>query len=274
MLLGSGLLGLWHVLIRMAHDADLPRGWKQSGVIPESARGTEATTPLTFYVLYSTIPVAPIRRSGNGPGKLKVPRKRIVMHYEVEQKFALADPADMAARLSALGALAVGQCEQVDCYFSHPAQIFPRPTKPCAFAGSMDNRWSRIKARRSTARRKRVKRSNLHCRPARRPRRNFARLFVALGFLPVGEVRKRRQTFQLAWQGHEVEAALDEVVGLGDFVELEISATEATLDAARGALASLAARLDLATSERRSYLELLLDNSEGVRPRGVRPPSV
>ena len=78
----------------------------------------------------------------------------------------------------------------------------------------------------------------------------------------MGEVRKHRRTFDLAWQGYEVEAALDEVAGLGHFVELEISADEQTLDAARAALASLATRLALGGSERRSYLELLLERTQ------------
>ena len=87
----------------------------------------------------------------------------------------------------------------------------------------------------------------------------FSELLVALGFVPVAQVRKRRRTFHLDWQGHPVEVALDEVAGLGHFVELELSASEATLDGVRAALASLAARLELADSERRSYLELLLE---------------
>ncbi len=58
-------------------------------------------------------------------------------------------------------------------------------------------------------------------------------MFVALGFAPVAEVRKHRRTFQLAWQEHKVEVALDEVADLGLYVELEISANEETLEAAR-----------------------------------------
>jgi adenylate cyclase, class 2 len=74
----------------------------------------------------------------------------------------------------------------------------------------------------------------------------------------VAAVRKQRRNFRLAWQGHKVEVALDQVAGVGHFVELEISATDETLDGARQALADLATRLELAASERRSYLELLL----------------
>ena len=61
----------------------------------------------------------------------------------------------------------------------------------------------------------------------------------------------------LTWQGHTVHIALDDVQQLGSFVELEIAANDAGLEAARAALQSLSARLGLTSSERRSYLELL-----------------
>jgi adenylate cyclase class IV len=56
-----------------------------------------------------------------------------------------------------------------------------------------------------------------------------------------------------------VEVAVDEVDRLGSFVELEVLASEKTLDAARACVVSLAAELGLSVSERRSYLEMLLE---------------
>jgi len=191
------------------------------------------------------------------------------MHYEVEQKFALANPADMAGRLAALGAQAVGQCEQVDCYFSHPARDFSKTDEALRIRrveGQSLVTYKGPKIDRETKTRQEIE---LALPAGATTAADFGRLFAALGFAPVAEVRKHRRTFHLVWQGQQVEAALDEVAGLGHFVELEISASEETVDAARGALASLAGRLELAASERRSYLELLLEG-----PRGVTPPSV
>jgi adenylate cyclase class 2 len=59
--------------------------------------------------------------------------------------------------------------------------------------------------------------------------------------------------------GRRVEGALDDVEGVGTFVELELRADEKSVDEARRAIATLAAELDLGPSERRSYLEMLLD---------------
>ena len=81
-----------------------------------------------------------------------------------------------------------------------------------------------------------------------------ARLLDALGFRRVRVVRKVRSTFEAA--GFEV--ALDEVPGLGVFVELERRLPEDSprADAEREARALLAS-WGLERTERRSYLELL-----------------
>jgi adenylate cyclase, class 2 len=180
------------------------------------------------------------------------------MHYEVEQKFVLPHPADIERKLSSLGARAAGQCAQVDCYYSHPARDFAQTDEALRIRqvdGQALVTYKGPKIDRETKTRQEIE---LPLPAGATTAEDFGRLFAALGFAPVGEVRKRRRTFHLVWQGEEVEAALDEVAGLGHFVELEISASDQTLDAARRALASLAARLELGTSERRSYLELLL----------------
>jgi adenylate cyclase, class 2 len=87
------------------------------------------------------------------------------------------------------------------------------------------------------------------------------RIFRALGFQPVAVVRKHRRVFELAREGFEIEICLDEVDHVGRYVEIEIVADEAVLDAARAVLLNCARDLGLAEAERRSYLELLLANS-------------
>jgi len=63
--------------------------------------------------------------------------------------------------------------------------------------------------------------------------------------VPVGAVR--------------IEVSLDEVEELGTFVELELVAGASRIESAKALLAELAGRLGLAESERRGYLELLLE---------------
>jgi adenylate cyclase class IV len=67
-----------------------------------------------------------------------------------------------------------------------------------------------------------------------------------------------RRPARVPWQGREVEVAIDTVAGLGDFLELEIVASEAEIPLALSCLQSLAAELGCGLPERRSYLEMLL----------------
>jgi adenylate cyclase, class 2 len=74
----------------------------------------------------------------------------------------------------------------------------------------------------------------------------------------VAEVRKVRRRFEIPWEGKTFEAVIDDVAEVGNFLELELSANETDVEAAKACIASLAARLGLAKTERHSYLELLL----------------
>ena len=95
-------------------------------------------------------------------------------------------------------------------------------------------------------------------------REQYAELLLVLGFRPVATVRKLREPARLLWQGHQIEAALDTVEQLGLFVELETSADQASLPAAKAAVGALANQLGLCDGERHSYLELFLSASPKV----------
>ena len=78
-------------------------------------------------------------------------------------------------------------------------------------------------------------------------------LLLRLGFEPVAVVEKRRRTFHL--RGLEVD--LDEVKGLGTFLEVEAIGCE-DLAEGRERVLGLLRELGLSRLERSSYLELLL----------------
>ena len=88
---------------------------------------------------------------------------------------------------------------------------------------------------------------------------HWTELLEALGFRPVATVAKRRQPARVHWQGMEVDVALDSVAGVGEYLELELQASEAEVPQARACLESLARELGCGNPERRSYLELLLE---------------
>ena len=69
---------------------------------------------------------------------------------------------------------------------------------------------------------------------------------------------RRRRPFHIDIEGSDVEGALDEVDGVGTFVELELQADDANLDDAQASHSPVGRRAELGPSERRSYLEMLL----------------
>jgi adenylate cyclase class 2 len=88
------------------------------------------------------------------------------------------------------------------------------------------------------------------------------RLLERLGFTPVAAVRKLRRMYELG----DYTICLDDVAGLGTFVEVEARGV-ADIEKARDGALALLEQLTLHRTERRSYLELLLesrDESEGA----------
>ena len=75
----------------------------------------------------------------------------------------------------------------------------------------------------------------------------------------VGTFDQKPHQHATDWQGRHIEIALDEVARVGLFVEIELVTHEEDADGAREAIKSLADQLGLTRSERRSYLEMLLE---------------
>ncbi|MGE3315786.1 MAG: class IV adenylate cyclase, partial [Planctomycetaceae bacterium] len=84
-----------------------------------------------------------------------------------------------------------------------------------------------------------------------------------LGFEPLRAVEKSRTPYRLDWEGRPIELTVDEVSGVGTYLEIEGMADEKDREAVRDAILRLADRLGLANPERKSYLRLLLEK-DGV----------
>lgn len=180
------------------------------------------------------------------------------MHIEVEQKFPLAALAEIAERLAEVGASPAGEREEADTYYAHPARDFAATDEALRIRRVGTSSWLTYKGPRLDQTTKTRQELELPLGSDTATSDHWATLLERLGFRPVAEVRKHRQKFHVPWQGREVEASLDEVAEVGTFVELELVTDERDRPAATAVLASLAERLGLSSSERRSYLELLL----------------
>lgn len=181
------------------------------------------------------------------------------MHYEVERKFRVANPADLEGRLAELGAEFDPPEWQVDCYYAHPTRDFAATDEALRIRRVGDANFVTYKGPKLDQLTKTRREIEVPLADGEQPAADFGNLLVALGFRLVAEVYKQRRRAELPWQGRSVEVALDQVERLGHFVELELRADDGELEGARQSIASLAARLGLAHGERRSYLELLLD---------------
>ena len=188
------------------------------------------------------------------------------MHFEVEQKFPLADVAAVLRRLDELSAKTAGTLEQIDQYFNHPARDFAQTDEALRLRSVGEKNFITYKGPKLDAATKTRQEIELPLADGQQSLAQFAELLAALGFRSVATVKKTRRLFHIAWQEKIVEAALDDVVSVGHYLELELSVSGTEVEAAKSCIASLASRLGLSTTERRSYLELLLagrDQSSG-----------
>jgi len=178
--------------------------------------------------------------------------------YEVELKVA-ADHGPVRDRLTALDANPLGAVEQTDTYYEHPVRDFAETDE--AFRIRRETAGGETDAR--------VTYKGPLVEEASKTREEFEtgvddgatmeRLLEELGFEPFETVEKRRERF--AQDGYTV--TLDEVTGLGEYVEVETAAR--AVEPAREGAVDLMTDLGLDPGDqiRTSYLGLLLESVDG-----------
>jgi adenylate cyclase class 2 len=186
------------------------------------------------------------------------------MKLEVELKFPVAEMGALESRLVKLGAAISSPQLEVDTYFAHPARDFARTDEALRLRRKDNVYFITYKGPKIDAATKTRREIDLPLTTDEGGFRSWFVLLDALGFKPVGEVRKSRRKSHVLWQDRNVEVSLDEVERLGTFVELELIVeveigmeAMSALDSAKACILSLAEELGLSGSERRSYLELL-----------------
>ncbi len=183
------------------------------------------------------------------------------MQYEVEQKHRVDDLDALVERLAERGASLGAPIEQSDQYFSHPARDFAATDEALRIRRVGGASFVTYKGPKVDATTKTRRELELPLHADDTDGSQFAKLLTALNFTPVATVRKQRRPFHVEVSGRRVEGALDDVDGVGTFVELELSADDAELAASQQIIRNLANELQLGPSERRSYLEMLLANN-------------
>ena len=195
------------------------------------------------------------------------------MKFEVEQKFRVADLVPVKAQLLTLGARREEPIVQVDRYFAHPARDFAQTDEALRIRQVGDRNFITYKGPKIDRVTKTRREIELPLGAGAEQASQWTSLLEAVGFREVTAVRKTRERMEVSWEGQTIEVALDQVAFVGCYVELELAADAATLDAARSRIQSLATRLGLSHSERRSYLELLLAAQKKSSPAALSSQS-
>jgi adenylate cyclase, class 2 len=181
------------------------------------------------------------------------------MSYEVEMKYPLSDLASMRRACESLAGSACEKRSEVDTYLRHPVRSFAQTDEALRVRQANSHVLVTYKGPKVDSTTKTRTEIELELARGQYTSNQVLDFWERLGFAPVREVRKDRELFRIQWHGQEVHVSLDNVHGLGDFIELEILAQPAKLEESRQILKNLAEHLGLRNSERKSYLELLLE---------------
>jgi adenylate cyclase, class 2 len=186
---------------------------------------------------------------------------------EIEVKYTGADFADLEQRLAERGVSDFDAHEEEDHYFQAPDRDFKAAGEAFRLRRTGRDSFLTYKGPRRPGEVKVRPELELPLPPGEDMAEQYLQLFHYLGYRVVAVVRKRRRQYHLKRGRLDVSVCLDEVVGLGRFVELEVLAGEHQVDLARQTLLDLAAELGLSRVEPRSYLGLWLAShpSEGTR---------
>jgi adenylate cyclase class 2 len=183
------------------------------------------------------------------------------MKYEVEQKYPIADLQSVEAKLVQAGADIGPPVVQVDRYFAHPSRDFATTDEALRIRRSGNDVFITYKGPKLDRETKTRREIELPLPAGDMAVDQYSELLQAMGFSQVAEVRKQRRQVTLKRAGMSVELVFDDVEQVGEFVEIEVLATEDSLDAAQDCVTNLAFELGLLGGERRSYLEMLLEKT-------------
>ena len=196
-----------------------------------------------------------------------VPPVRIRCNSKSSKSIAVDDVPALVARLAERG-VTTWAADRASRTSTLPirAATLPRRTKHCGFARSAARASSPTKGPKLDTTTKTRRELELPLDPNDADGSQFAELLAALGFTPVAVVRKRRRPFHIRQRRSATSKARSTTsTASARSSNWNCRPTMRDLDAAKRVIATLAAELDLGPSERRSYLEMLLETIAEAR---------
>ncbi|WP_298668105.1 class IV adenylate cyclase [uncultured Methanofollis sp.] len=144
--------------------------------------------------------------------------------FEVETKIRVPDLPEIRSRLIRVGARSSIVSDQQDVYYNHPVRDFGRTDEALRVRYEGDRCTLTYKGPKlATKGTKTREEFNLAVESGE----NLEEILTRLGFVRSAEVRKHREEFAIG----TASVALDEVDGLGSFVEIEVMAHDADEEA-------------------------------------------
>ena len=187
---------------------------------------------------------------------------------EVEVKFAVGDFAPIESAIRKLGAVIQAPRRDADHYFNAPDRDFAQTDEAVRVRSIGDKNFVTYKGPKIDRETKTRLEIEVPLADGEEAAADFRRLMTHLRYRPVAVVQKTRRFAEFTRGEFEMQLTLDEVDGVGQYAELEVVAKEERADAAKAAVLAVAAELGLGPSERRSYLQLLLEKQGKHDPAG------
>jgi adenylate cyclase class 2 len=182
------------------------------------------------------------------------------MSFEVEVKYRVPDHDRVFRSLSLMGCVSSGTVTQQDTYLNHPARDFAQTNEAFRIRRIEEENRVTYKGPRLPGPTKTREEIEVVLGAGQEQFESLLRVFESLGFRQVATIRKRRESFRVAFQDYQIEVALDTADGLGAFAEIEaIARDDADIPSAQQAVLNLAETLGLADVEPRSYLRMALE---------------
>lgn len=184
---------------------------------------------------------------------------------EVEIKFRVPDQT-LINRLVAYAGLQFGPAQrQRDLYFNHPQRCFRETDEALRIRTTGDENALTYKAPRLDTFTRTRPETEVPFASGTQTAEQLRSVLLALSFREIASVEKQRRTACYSHAGQPVEVTLDEVTGLGLFLEIEMLVEEAGWETARDKIVALATEWEiLELREPRSYLRMLLEQDSCV----------
>jgi adenylate cyclase class 2 len=178
---------------------------------------------------------------------------------EVEMKFPAADFGPIEAALTSRGVAIQPPRRDADHYFNAPDRDFAKTDEAVRVRSIGKKNFVTYKGPKIDEITKTRLEIEVPIADGEVAANDFRNLLTHLGYRPVAVVRKTRRIAEFERDGFDVQLTLDAVDDVGQYAELEIVAPDEKADAAKATVLRLAGELGLSQSERRSYLQLLLE---------------